>query len=196
MLTHSVLTQTQMGSNQQLKVDITTIGVDQPGFYLLLLNFNIPRSIVEENLPLSLEQVLIDVAKFLHHHFFPLPIYYQVTASYNLLNRETGDTRLFTGSFSPGSANISSLSGDIFKSFRRDTFPGQVQQYATQANILNCLQRPNDEDSKWTFQSLASLIINCQLQLKGTHTFIVQKNLLLTRGNRHGRRHINIVHPW
>ena len=113
-----------MGSNQQLKVDITTISLDQPGFYLLLLNFNIPRSIVEENLPLSLEQVLIDVAKFLHHHFFPLPLYYQVTASYNLLNRETGDTRLFTGSFAPGSANTSSLSGDIFKTFRRDTFPG------------------------------------------------------------------------
>ena len=184
-----------MTSNQQLKVDITTVGLDQPGSYLLLLNFNIPSSIVEDNLPLLLEHVLIEVAEFLQNNFSPLPIYYQVTASYNLLNRETGDTRLFTGSFCPGSAYISSLSGDIFELFERESFPGQVQQNATQANILNCLQRPDDDDSKWTFQSLASLIINCQLEVRGNHTFIQQKSLLLARG-RHGRRHITIVHPW
>ena len=185
-----------MGSNQQLKVDITTVGLDQPGLYLLLLNFNIPSSIVENNLPLSLEQVLIDVARYLQDNFSLLDIYYQVTASYNLLNRETGDTRLFTGSFSPGSAHASSLSGDIFKLFKRDSFPRQVQQYTTQANILNCLERPNDTESKWSYQSLASVIINCQLQLEGNHTFIQEKSLLLARGQRHGRRHITIVHPW
>ena len=184
-----------MQSNQHIKVDITTVDAGD-GSHLLLLNFNLPKTVVEDNVPVSQEQVLSDIVAYLDARFSDLLICYQVTASYSLIHRRTGDTRLFTGSFLPSSANLASLSGPLFTTYSSDTFSAQVQSFTTYENILNCLQWPREEDSEWQFLDLVSVIVNCQVLVKSTHRFLYEESLLVSRNRRHGRRRVTSFHPW
>jgi len=188
-----------MQSNQHIKVDITSVDATD-GSYLLLLNFNLPKTVVEDNVPVSKVQVLNDIVTYLEKHFSNLNIYYQVTASYNLTNKETGDKRLFTGSFCPSSANQASLSGPVFVTYSRDNFSVQVQSFTTEENILNCLQWPSggggDDNSDWEFSDLVSVIINCQVLVQSSHLFLKEQSLLVSRNKRHGRRRVTSFHPW
>ena len=183
-------------SNQVFKLDVTTLDAGERGKYLVMLNFNLPKSMVEDDEPHSLEQGLSDVANLLDQEFFPEPVYYQVTASYNLRHRHTGDERLFTGSFMPKSSQMSSLSGPIFRLFQKPTFYREVREFTTPENILSCLEWPEDDDSDWSFLSLSSVILNCQVKVSWYNQFIVRRDLLNTRGGRHGRRHITFIYPW
>lgn len=183
-------------SNQVLKMDVTTLDAGERDQYLLMVNFNIPVSVMQEDRPLTLDQVLTNVGDFLYWQFVPEPVFYQVTASYTLRHRHTGDERLFTGSFCPKTNNISSLSGSVFRFFSLDTFNREVKQFTTPQNIIACLEWPSDDDSDWSFDSLSSVIINCQVKVGQYHKFIVRRDLLLTRGTRRGRRHVTFLHPW
>ena len=184
-----------MQSNQHIKVDITSVDATDSS-YLLLLNFNLPKTVVEDNVPLSQAQVLNDIVAYLEKHFSNLNIYYQISASYNLTSKKTGDKRLFTGSFCPSSANQASLSGPVFITYSRDNFSVQVQSCTTGENIFNCLQWPSDENSDWEFSDLVSVIINCQVIVKSSHLFLKQQSLLVSRNKRHGRRRVTSFHPW
>ena len=183
-------------NNQLFKLDVTTLDAGEHEMYMLMLNFNIPRSVVEEDQPFTLEEALGDVVLFLDREFSPEPIYYQVTASYYLRHRQSGDERLFTGSFCPKAAHATSLSGPVFRLFEGDTFSRDVRRYTTPQNILDCLDWPEDDESDWSFLSLTSVILNCQVKLSWHNQYIRRKNLLSARGNRHGRRHVTFSHPW
>ena len=185
-----------MASDQVFKLDVTTLDTGEHEQYMLMLNFNVPKSILEDDQPLPLEQVLIDVADLLDQEFYPEPVYFQVTASYNLRHRHTGDERLFTGSFCPKTSQISSLSGPVFRHFQKATFSQEVRQFTTPENILSCLEWPEDDDSDWSFLSLSSVILNCQVKVNWHNQYIMRKDLLNNRGRRHGRRHVTLVHPW
>ena len=183
-------------NNQLFKLDVTTLDAGEHEMYMLMLNFNIPKSVVEEDQPFSLEEATEDVALFVDNQFLLEPVFYQVTASYYLRHRQSGDERLFTGSFCPKANHTTSLSGPVFRLLRGATFSQEVRQFTTPQNILDCLDWPEDDESDWSFLSLASVILNCQVKLSWHNRFIRRHNLLSARGNRHGRRHVTLPHPW
>ena len=58
-----------MSGVQQLKVDITTLELEDPQYCTLILNFNIPASIVENNVPYTYDEVLDNISQYIVNNF-------------------------------------------------------------------------------------------------------------------------------
>ena len=179
-----------MSGVQQLKVDITTLDLSDPKYCTLVLNFNVPASIVENNVPHTYNQVLENIAQFIEQHFNTTSVIFQVTASYYLVHSQTADSRLWTGSFNPANNQSSTLSGNIFESYQSaQYFIQTIEQSSVPQHITNCLQW-DSEDSDWNFDSLASIIICVQIKIVPTHDFITNNGLDVNRNGRGRQRSI------
>ncbi len=99
------------------KVDITQIELQDTYSYLALLNFNVPADQPD------IDTCLLNIVGFLERHFpVPLPKFsYQVTASYFLQKPDTGEERVWTGSFLAGNDQNCSLSGPLFLLYERNS---------------------------------------------------------------------------
>ena len=183
-----------MSGVTQLKLDVTTLSTEN-NTVPIILNFNIPASVVEENVPQTFDQVLNNIAEFIERHFDTGGVIFQVTAAYYLVHVETEDRRLWTGSFYPIGNHSSSLSGQIFQAYNNSpSFVRRVKEFSLPQNIAACL-RWGGEESNWTFDSLASIITSVQTTLAHDHVFLTANDLLQTRG-RHQRRHITKIYPF
>ena len=187
----------EMSTVHDLKVDITSLDFpeERANSCLVCLNFNIPKRTHDNHQ--ELYQILGDISNFLTRHFLPdNRVSYQVTASYYLRNRLTGDERLWTGSFFPG--NRSSLSGQFFQNFHQQTFAQKVNDYTTPANVQQFFVW-NHLPTEWTFSHVASFIVNCQVNISNNHVFLRNFNLQepgARGGRRRDRRHVILAHPW
>ena len=184
-----------MSGVTQLKLDVTTLRKTEENTVPVILNFNIPASVVEDNVPQTFDQVLNNIAEFLVKHFHTRDVIFQVTASYYLEHAETGDRRLWTGSFYPVGNHSSSLSGPIFQAFQNSpSFVRRVKEFSLPQNIAACL-RWGGEESNWRFESLASIITSAQVGLHENHVFLSANDLLLNRRG-HQRRHVTKLYPF
>ena len=181
---------------ERFKVNITALenGVN----FLTVLNFNIPHSAVADN-EHEFDELLRIVSNFLVDRF-PIEFHrvsFEVSATYHLLNSETGNRRVWCGSFSPRANQFSNLSGDVFVPFNPNTFANVVKHYCRLANVVERLNW-TDQDTKTTFDGLISYIISCQINLHANHVFFRNYNLLQAtdddasstgaRGQRRGSR--------
>jgi hypothetical protein len=182
-----------MSPVQDTKVDITSLDLtaDDSVSFLVCLNFNIPHH--KQADPVQFQDLLSDISQFLTLNFLPdNEVTFQVTASYYLKNRHTGEERLWTGSFFPG--NRVSLSGPYFQIFNPQTFSRKLHQYTEQRNVLQNLVW-NHLPTEWSFLSIASFIVNCQTAVDYNHEFLRTFDLYSAR-RRRARRHIILMHPW
>ena len=185
-----------MSGMQQLKVDITTLDLLNSQYCTLVLNFNIPASIVEENVPFTFNQVLVNIAEFLVRHFSANNVLFQVTASYYLVHSRTADRRLWTGSFNPANNQSSTLSGNIFESFNSAReFVQTVEQYSSPQHIVNCLKW-DSEESDWDFEGLASIIVCVQIKVLPSDLFIQNNGLDVNRGRGRQRCIVTKIYPF
>ena len=184
-----------MSGVQQLKLDVTTLSLEN-NTVPVVLNFNIPVSVVEENIPQPFDEVLNNIAECIKNNFDGgAEVLFQVTASYYLVHVETEDRRLWTGSFYPGGNHSASLSGVIFQAFNNSpSFVQRIKEFSLPQNIAAYLKW-GGEESKWTFDSLASIITSVQVQLPPDHEFLRANDLLINRA-RHQRRHITKFYPF
>lgn len=184
-----------MATVHDTKVDITAVNMtDQNNVQatLVCLNFNIPK-LIQENAQ-QFQQILSDISAFLENNFMPdNEISFQVTASYYLRNRITGEERLWTGSFFPG--NQVSLSGNFFHLFRPQTFSQRLQQFTTPNHVQFCFLW-NHLPTEWAFAGVASFIVNTQVKVGNNHAFLRQYDLQAARRRRMQRRHVILPHPW
>ena len=79
--------------------------------------------------------------------------------------------------------HLYSLSGPIFL-FSLDIFKEKLKQFTTPENILNCWEWPSDDNNRWSYLGLSSVIVNCQVKVGRYHQFILRRDLLQTRGTR------------
>ena len=181
-----------MAQREELKLDIYVVDIQDGARALLLLNFNIPnRHLVD---PPGYHQLLNEAAAFLQRELTAQNITFQVSATYYLTNKVTGEERTWTGSFNYSSQNLAVLSGPDFLPFDGATFARRVAECTTQDNILDCLQW-SDEDTDWTFSEIISIVVSCQTSLPRHHGFLLAHGLLQGGGGA-ARRRICLPHPW
>ena len=171
------------------KVDITQVEVENTSNYLALLNFNVPADRPD------IDTCLLNIVGFLERHFpVPLPRFsYQVTASYFLQKPDTGEERVWTGSFIAGNDQNCSLSGPQFLLYERNSFLRVVRQSIEPNNVLECLLW-RESDTEWQFSSVSSYIISFQTRLNVCHPFFGRFGIMPS-GPRRQRRHHTVVDP-
>ena len=174
---------------ETLKCDSTVIQNSQDGRnVILLLNFNLPRATVDQReveLPLRLTQI----KNFWEKHFYPaLDIYYQMSASYWLQHRTSGERKRWVGSFFARESRAASITGAAFLQFSPFTFVQQGLDSLLPANVEQSLT-VNFLDSAWHFVSLISVIVNTQILAPVDHPYVLQHGFLQQTSQRRNRRH-------
>lgn len=140
--------------------------------YIVRYNVNIPARVVydlEER-----EEALEKVKTLLQQDFLPTDtVEYQITGTYILQNKENGDTREWVGSFQICDSACPSVLSD-FQTFNSDNFVVTSSEILNQANDTFT---ENGKSSKWTFDSLQSIVFNISVVVDGRHSVLEKRNL-------------------
>jgi hypothetical protein len=162
-------------SIQDLKVD-QTILPSEGNSGILVTNINIPEAELH-----NLINVLQRVRQLIVGDYTNVSnIQYQICATYELRNTETGDLRQWTGSFNPRGNQTNTLCP--FQTFNAN-FETIVRHACSEENVLNRL-RFYHVQTNWVFHRLTSVIINVQSVVNLTHPTLLRRSLL---AQRHGR---------
>lgn len=154
-------------SVQHLKVDQTALSLGT--FSIFVSNINIPEHYLERVRP-----VLERVYTFIRREYDGISdIRYQLTATYELKNTETGALRHWCGSFLPKENNLSSI--DTFHVFGPN-FVNRLEQLCDRPSITLKLALVNVE-TKWEFESLTSLVITVQAKVPDNFRSLINRNL-------------------
>lgn len=181
---------------QHLKLDVTTLEIRGGSEYLAVLNFNVPADQVDD--AGRFEHLLGRLANYLDSEFGNqnLRVAYQITSSYYLSHRDTGDERQWTGSFLASQNLSSSLSGPGFRLYDRESFLRVSRASCSPHHIAETLNW-GDRDTDWQFSQLASVIFNVQAALPASHGFLRRNDLLPDGGRGQGsNRQRTISLPW
>jgi hypothetical protein len=159
---------------QDLKVDQTFLQSDQIGIFIT--NINVP-----EHEFINLNNILERIRLLILSDYINVTnVQYQVCASYELRNSETGDVRQWTGSFNPTANESSALS--IFQTFGPN-FKSAALNACSPDNIYRKLQLYHVQ-TKWVFHKLNSIIICVQAGVSPNHPTLLRRSLVR---RRHGR---------
>ena len=172
-------------SIQHLKVDQTALTVDSEGT-LFISNINIPDRYLD-----NIRPVLERVFAFLQRDYLGAPVVrYQLTAAYELVHKQTGALRHWSGSFMPKDQNLSSI----------DTFhilgPNFVNRLAPLCDRFSITEKLllNGADTTWQFHALRSLVITVQALVEPEYHTLAIRNLKTSR-NGHTRNHVTLPLP-
>ena len=138
-------------------------------FCIIIYNVTLPAGVVENE---NLRHAHLERINYLLLDDFGEDenIFYQVTGSYTLVNRVTGATQLWTGSFFTNLVFNPSLLRPFAK-FERATFTQTCFDLLGRAEDI---LRRNGNDSEWTFDSLRSIIFNVQVK-RSKNDFVIHK---------------------
>ena len=133
---------------------------------LVSYNINLPVPLIPN------ENVYSVIRDLIVHDFDNSPsIYFQISAVYTLVNRDTGDLRTWTGSFNPRNRQVSQLSAhrrfeaDSFINFARANCSVEVAVQKLTANSTTAAGKT----SVWSLQDLNAIIFSFQCRLRPTH---------------------------
>lgn len=160
----------------QLKVNQTALPIANN--FLLVSNINIPEEYIHEDF----EAILTRTHRFIVEDYTNIPnVQFQVCATYQLVNRVTGATRTWTGSFNPRGNILNSL--NQFQPFGGN-FSQLVGQACSQDNIYQHLKIFH-VDTNWVFDRLSSIYITVQGIAPLHHPTIQRKSLATCK--KHGK---------
>jgi hypothetical protein len=134
---------------------------------LVSYNINLPVHLIPNG---NVYNVIRDT---IVHDFDHNPsIYFQISAVYTLVNRDTGALRTWTGSFNPRNRQVSQLSphqrfeADSFVNFARANCSVEV---ALQKLTANSTPTTAGKISVWSLQDLKAIIFSFQCRLRPNH---------------------------
>jgi len=150
---------------------------------LVSYNINLPVPLIPN------ENVYSVIRDTIVHDFDNSPgIYFQISAVYTLVNRDTGDLRTWTGSFNPRNRQVSQLSAhrrfeaDSFINFARANCSVEVAVQKLTAN--SAARTTAGKTSVWSLQDLKAIIFTFQCRLYPTHRlFTIRPELRHVRDN-------------
>ena len=169
----------QWGENL-LKVDATALYRQQSNGYLMIYNVNVPKHILDNQVQKT--RVFERVKNLLRRDFGGTHLRIQVTASYILVNRETGDKRRWVGSFWPGGNQVAIVRD--FQDFQPATF---VTDSLEDSTNLEAKLTWFGASTVWAFHSIVSLIFNCQAPVPHNFEAIKRRSL---HPNGNSRAHV------
>ena len=157
MPVHHQIAMNHQAPRSEEKVDALLVPTDDKKILLAIYNVNVPF-----NLFLTQEdtiQVLERVKNLLVRDFSNVEATFQLTASYLLVHKTTGQFRTWSGSFYPRGNSRSYLSG--FRRFNPDTFV-QFGLDSLENVEFTLLNWPNRRDTSWVLHEVISIIFNVQ----------------------------------
>jgi hypothetical protein len=160
-----------------LKVDALSVPTSSSAQtdYIIIYNINVPY--VYFNNPTSAVNVLTQIKNVLVRDFLNNQVVYEISASYQLRHTQTGELRLWTGSFNVRNNVRSRLTG--FQLFDPQTFVTLSQEDVEDAP--DRLTQAATQDTKWVLHQIVSIIFNAQSK-------VPYNSALLFNFAHHGRR--------
>lgn len=151
--------------------------------YIFVTNIDVPSEFFRE--ALLLERIF----DFVRREYLPgLVVYFEVTATYTLLHRDTGESRKWVGSFSPQQGYT--LTPHL-------TFPDSFFPVVRPLLNLRTLTRQLDQlipNTVWVVDEVKSLVLNFSSYVPRTYPVLINKGLLTQHGNRtHRSIHASFV---
>jgi hypothetical protein len=169
----------------QFKVDILSLE-DGPAARIVLYNVNLPRRLWQD------ESSLIRIRDLVTRDFHNVSgIYFQMSATYTLVNRENGEIRTWSGSFNPRNRVISELTSH--SSFQSDSFVPFVLAHSSPDWVFDKLttgggQLTAGKTSVWVLDEVKSIVISFQARVGVSHSFFSRYPSLNWRTRRSSRR--------
>ena len=171
-------------SIQHLKVDQTVVSLENNTIFIS--NINIPERYLDNVRP-----VLERAYNFLLQDYRGIPaVRYQLTATYELINRQTGDSKRWCGSFMPRENNLSSI--DTFH-ILGPNFINRLEPLCDRQSVISKLSL-HGADTVWEFHTLLGLVITVQAPVSHDLSILTLRNLK-TRNNGKTRTHITFPLP-
>ena len=112
------------------------------------------------------------------------PAYFQLTAVYTIIHRNTNEERLWLGSFNPRARDLSQVTA--FRPFDNSTFTNYCITNSEPARVRNKLDSVvNTRNSVWNLGEILSIIVSVQSTVDTNHViFHNHPELLHYGGNR------------
>jgi hypothetical protein len=159
-------------TRDDLKVDATTL--KEENSIILFFNINVPLRIVQASQD-TYYNTCLQIENFINDNFnVGESVYFQVTATYFIRNKKTGEEKLWGGSFSPRANSIAQLS-PFQKYIRNNTFANIVVNASNNAEEK---LKWVGKDTNWEFDRLESIIVNVQSSVNHGHETIERHSLL------------------
>lgn len=114
---------------------------------------------------------------------------YQISAVYTLTNSNTGEERIWKGSFNPRGRDWSQIT--VFRLLDHGTFVNDARANCSHDHMLNRLSvRLEGKDSAWNLGEILAAIITVQATVRTTHPVFLRYPRLLYNhhGNEEGPR--------
>jgi hypothetical protein len=155
---------------------------DSPGHRIVVYHFNVPVQRTQD--PAAFDTIRRQVETD-----FPVadrgrvvvPPYFQISAVYILVHRDTGEERLWQGSFNPRSRDLGQVT--VFRPFDPPTFVQYALNRASTDNVLHQLRnRPQGQESVWSVDRILSVIVSVQATVRISHVVFTNHPELLRRG--------------
>ena len=170
---------------QEFKLDGAAISdsVD-PNQRILVFNFNVP--IERAQSPAAFERIRQQIDTDFpveSRESVVVPLYYQISAAYVLVHRDTGEERFWLGSYNPRARDVSTVTE--FRPYDPQTFVQHSVTSCSQQNIFNRLEdRTAGTESVWRLSRLLSVIVSVQATARIRHPVFYHHRTLLGHGNR------------
>lgn len=158
--------------HEQFKLDAASLhDIDSPGQRIVVYHFNLPSATHTPHratFETVLRQVEQDFEPGQGQRHVVVPLYYQISAVYTLIHRETGQERYWQGSFNPRSRDLGQVSP--FRPFEPATFVDFAFPRCQTPRVSEQLsQTADDKESVWTLGDVLSVIVSFQATLRLEH---------------------------
>lgn len=140
-----------------------------PDQRIIAYHFNIPQERNQDRATFErvLHQVETDFPLESRHREV-LPLYFQISAVYTLIHRDTGAERLWQGSFNPRARDLGRLTD--FRVYDPRTFVDYALPRCQTERVLTHLRNANDQqETVWTVGDILSIIISFQCTVTPGH---------------------------
>jgi hypothetical protein len=174
--------------HQSLKVNATALRVeDQPGHFVLIYNVNVPIGDFGD------PTVARRVADLLEQDFAGAAAFYQLTATYFLQNRVTGEEKHWSGSFFAAGNARGATASPAFLPLDRQTLERDLR--GRPEDVLDWFEVEGLETA-WELSRLTSVVVNVNAKVRRGHPALGRRGLLdvVARRNRR-RRAVEFVLP-
>lgn len=156
--------------HEDFKLDAASITDSQfPEQRIIAYHFNIPAERSQDRLTFE------TVARLVEADFPPenqdrvvVPLYFQISAVYTLIHRDTGAERVWLGSFNPRSRDRGRLTD--FRAWDPRTFVDYALPRCQTRRVLNQLENVNDQqETVWSVGDVLSIIVSFQCTVHVRH---------------------------
>jgi len=168
---------------QLFKVDGAAItDRDNPNQRIVVYNFSIPieRAQSAETFETVRQLVNTDFPEQDRGRLV-FPLYFQISAVYTLIHRQTGEERVWAGSYNPRARNLGEVTA--FRPYDSETFLRYALVHCTENRILERLDsRTNGKESAWNFGQILSVVVSIQATARTSHVVFRNHPTLLGHG--------------